>query len=62
MYFLYFENQADKNGIIERIPKKALLIIYIGFLNLRVLESRLSGLNFSKKYYNPRVRLRMAYL
>jgi len=62
VYFLCFKNQVDKNSIIKRILKKALLIVYAGFLDLRVLESRLSSLNFGKKYRNPRVRLRTAYL
>jgi len=61
VYLLYFKNQVNKNSIIKWILKKALLIICIGFLDLRVPESYLSGLNFSKKCRNFRVRLRIVY-
>jgi hypothetical protein len=39
-----------------------LLLVYVGFLNLRILESNYSGLNFGKKGRNFMARLRLVYL
>jgi len=38
-----------------------LLLVCAGFLNLRILESNYSGLNFGKKGCNFTARLRLAY-
>ena len=38
-----------------------LLLVYIGFLNLRIPKSNYSGLNFGKKGCNFIARLRFVY-